>query len=108
MGDGEILGRIERRRKWDDAEKAVLLAEVDAAGGKVTLIARAGTGFRKACCTTGVRRGRQRFRRYRMDFCRSGSSVRQRMIGRLRRIRSSRARSRSIFPMVRVFASMRR
>jgi transposase-like protein len=39
-GDGEILGRIERRRKWSDAEKAALLAEVDAAGGKVVLIAR--------------------------------------------------------------------
>lgn len=40
MGGMEILGRIERRRKWSDAEKAALLAEVDAAGGKVKLIAR--------------------------------------------------------------------
>jgi transposase len=40
MDDVEILGRIERRRKWTDAEKAALLAEVDAAGGKVALIAR--------------------------------------------------------------------
>jgi transposase len=40
MGDLEILGRIERRRKWSDAEKAALLAEVDAEGGKVTLVAR--------------------------------------------------------------------
>jgi transposase len=40
MGDVEILGRIERRRKWTDTEKAALLAEVDAAGGKVALIAR--------------------------------------------------------------------
>jgi hypothetical protein len=44
----------------------------------------------------------------RMDFCRLGSSVRQRMIGRLRRVYARRARSRSVFPTVRVFASMRR
>jgi transposase len=40
MGDVGILGRIGRRRKWSAAERAALLAEVDAAGGKVALIAR--------------------------------------------------------------------
>lgn len=40
MGDVEILGRIERRRKWSEAEKAALLAETDAEGGKVTVVAR--------------------------------------------------------------------
>ena len=35
LGDVEIVPRVERRRKWTDAEKAALLAEVDAEGGKV-------------------------------------------------------------------------
>jgi hypothetical protein len=40
LADVEILARIERRRKWTAQEKAALLAEVDAEGGKVTLVAR--------------------------------------------------------------------
>ena len=40
MTDGEIVSRIERRRKWTVAEKAALLAEVEAAGGKVMVVAR--------------------------------------------------------------------
>jgi len=36
----EIVSRIEARRKWSAAEKAALLAEVDAEGGRVTLVAR--------------------------------------------------------------------
>lgn len=40
MGDVEIVSRIERRRKWTDSEKAALLAEVEAEGGKVKLVAR--------------------------------------------------------------------
>ena len=40
MSDVEILARVERRRKWTAEEKAALLAEVEAEGGKVTLVAR--------------------------------------------------------------------
>lgn len=40
MSDIEVVGRIERRRVWSEREKAALLAEVDAAGGKVSLVAR--------------------------------------------------------------------
>lgn len=40
MGDVEIVPRIERRRKWTQAEKAALLAEVEAEGGKVKVVAR--------------------------------------------------------------------
>ncbi|MEJ0049459.1 MAG: transposase [Rhodospirillales bacterium] len=36
----DILGPRERRRIWGAQEKAVLLAEIDAAGGKVRLVAR--------------------------------------------------------------------
>lgn len=40
MSAVEIVSRIEPRRKWSAAEKAALLAEVDAEGGRVTLVAR--------------------------------------------------------------------
>jgi transposase len=40
MSDVEILGRVERRRKWSIEEKAALIAEVEAEGGKVKLVAR--------------------------------------------------------------------
>ena len=40
MSEGEIVARVERRRKWTVAEKAALLAEVEAEGGKVRLVAR--------------------------------------------------------------------
>ena len=40
MSDIEILARIERRRVWTADEKAALLAEVDAEGGRVRLVAR--------------------------------------------------------------------
>ena len=40
MADVEILARVERRRKWTAQEKAALLAEVEAEGGKVTIVAR--------------------------------------------------------------------
>ena len=40
MGEVEILPRVERRRKWTEAEKAALLAEVEAEGGKVSVVAR--------------------------------------------------------------------
>src|ERR1700722_5432678 len=36
----DIVGRVERRRVWTAQEKAALLAEVGAAGGKVRLVAR--------------------------------------------------------------------
>src|SRR5258708_32497735 len=38
--DVEIIARVERRRKWTAQEKAALLAEVEAEGGKVTIVAR--------------------------------------------------------------------
>ena len=40
MSDMAILGRAERRRVWTASERAALLAEIDAAGGKVRLVAR--------------------------------------------------------------------
>ena len=40
MAAVEIVPRVERRRKWTIEEKAALLAEVEAEGGKVKLVAR--------------------------------------------------------------------
>jgi transposase len=40
VSDVEIVARVERRRKWSIEEKAALLAEVEAEGGKVELVAR--------------------------------------------------------------------
>ena len=40
MSDVEILARVERRRKWSIEEKAALIAEVDAEGGKVKRVAQ--------------------------------------------------------------------
>ncbi|WP_158933313.1 IS66-like element accessory protein TnpA [Acidisphaera sp. S103] len=40
MSDAEIVARIERRRKWTGEEKAALITEVEAEGGKVKLVAR--------------------------------------------------------------------
>ncbi len=41
MADVEIITtRVERRRKWTAQEKAALLAEVEAEGGKVRVVAR--------------------------------------------------------------------
>lgn len=40
MAEAEIVARVERRRKWTEVEKAGLLAEVDAEGGKVSVVAR--------------------------------------------------------------------
>ena len=40
MGDVEIVGRVERRRKWSSEEKAALLAEIEAEGGRVMVVAR--------------------------------------------------------------------
>ena len=40
MADVEIMARVERRRKWTTEEKAALLAEVEAEGGKVGVVAR--------------------------------------------------------------------
>jgi transposase len=36
----EIYARVERRRRWTAQEKAALLAEIDAEGGRVRLVAR--------------------------------------------------------------------
>jgi transposase len=38
--DVEIVARVERRRKWTPEEKAAVLAEVEAEGGGVTVVAR--------------------------------------------------------------------
>src|SRR4051794_29102167 len=40
LADVEIIARVERRRKWTAQEKAALLAEVKAEGGKVTIVAQ--------------------------------------------------------------------
>jgi transposase len=40
LSDVDIQGRVGRRRVWRAREKAALLAEIDAAGGKVRLVAR--------------------------------------------------------------------
>ena len=40
MADVEIVARVERRRKWSAEEKAALVAEIAAEGGKVRLVAR--------------------------------------------------------------------
>ena len=40
MKEGDILGPSDRRRIWSAQEKAALLAEIDAEGGKVRLVAR--------------------------------------------------------------------
>jgi Transposase len=40
LADGEIPARVEPRRRWTAQEKAALLAEVEAAGGKVKIVAR--------------------------------------------------------------------
>ena len=40
MSDVEILARVERRRKWSVAEKAALIAEVEAEGGEVKPVAQ--------------------------------------------------------------------
>jgi transposase len=40
LADVEILGPRDRRRIWGAQEKAALLAEVDAEGGKVRLVAQ--------------------------------------------------------------------
>ena len=37
--DGEIIARVERRRQWTSEEKAALLAEVEATGGRVSVVA---------------------------------------------------------------------
>jgi transposase len=39
MSEVEVLARVERRRRWTPAEKAALLAEVEA-GGKIRIVAR--------------------------------------------------------------------
>jgi transposase len=38
--EGEIVARVERRRMWSAAEKAALLAEVEAEGGRVSVAAK--------------------------------------------------------------------
>jgi transposase len=40
LADGEIFARVDPRRRWTAQEKAALLAEVEAAGGKVKIVAR--------------------------------------------------------------------
>jgi transposase len=40
LAEVEIIARVERRRKWTAQEKAALLAEVEAEGGKVMVVAR--------------------------------------------------------------------
>jgi hypothetical protein len=47
LADAEIIARVERRRKWTTAEKAALLGEVEAEGGKVSVVSPASPDFRE-------------------------------------------------------------
>jgi len=40
LSEVEVFSRIERRRKWSASEKAALLAEIEAEGGRVSVVAR--------------------------------------------------------------------
>jgi transposase-like protein len=64
VAEVEIIARVERRRKWTIEEKAALLAEVEAEGGKVKLVARRPRVSESLLynwrSTTGARPGRQR------------------------------------------------
>lgn len=40
MTNADIIGPSDRRRVWSEQERAALLAEIDAEGGKVRLVAR--------------------------------------------------------------------
>jgi transposase len=40
LAEVEIIARVEQRRRWTEEEKAALLDEVDAEGGKVAMVAR--------------------------------------------------------------------
>jgi hypothetical protein len=40
LAEVDILGPFDRRRIWSAQEEATLLAEIDAEGGKVLLVAR--------------------------------------------------------------------
>jgi transposase len=40
VAEVEVIDRVERRRKWSEAEKAALLAEVEAADGRVSVVAK--------------------------------------------------------------------
>jgi transposase-like protein len=55
--DGEIV--VERRRQWTPAEKAALLREIGATGGRVSVVAQR-HGIARACCTIGDRPARRR------------------------------------------------
>jgi DNA-binding MarR family transcriptional regulator len=44
LAEVEIIARVERRRKWTAEERAALLAEVEAEGGKVSVVARRARG----------------------------------------------------------------
>jgi transposase len=40
VGEVEFIARVERRRRWTPEEKVALLAEVEAEGGRVSVVAR--------------------------------------------------------------------
>ena len=50
---------ITRRRKWSPTQKAALLEEIEAEGGKVAVVARR-HGISESLLTIGARRGRRR------------------------------------------------
>jgi hypothetical protein len=62
LAEVDILGPSDRRRIWCAEEKAALLAEIDAEGGKVRLGAwsRGGAAFRRACSIIGAQRASRR------------------------------------------------
>ncbi len=59
MANRDVLAPAGRRRVFRAEEKAPLLAEIDAEGGRVRLVAR-GTVCRKACSIIGRQRARHR------------------------------------------------
>jgi hypothetical protein len=71
--DGEIV--VERRRQWMPEAKAALMAEVEAEGGQVLVVAQH-TGSRRAFCTIGDRPGRPRVWQRKPERSRRRSSFR--------------------------------
>jgi transposase-like protein len=56
----EVITRVERRRKWSEAEKAAVLAQTDVPGTSVAAVARKHGIARSVWSTTGARLGGRR------------------------------------------------
>src|SRR3954466_4622622 len=116
MSDVEILPRVERRRKWSIVEKAALIAEVEAEGGKVKLVAQRHRVSESLLYNWRARPGRpQQVRQERLRWCRWASwakrTPRHRRCGHRRNrhhrsdmLKPKRVRSRSPCPTAAVCA----